>query len=198
MTRSPALPGKIALITGHRAGIGAATAALLGEFGVEVHGFDLPEVDLAVPEAVAAHVEALRARSGRLDLLVNNAGLAGANALDGDDALWHAVIDTNLHGTYYLCKAALPHLPAQRGRVINIASVLALRGVPDQSAYCAAKHAVLDARAGTPPRRAGHHRQRHLPGLDPQRDGARALRRTGARRGRRGCQQPARAHHRTR
>jgi NAD(P)-dependent dehydrogenase (short-subunit alcohol dehydrogenase family) len=53
------------------------------------------------------------------------------------------VIATNLHGTYYCCKAALPLLPDDGGRIVNIASVLGLRGVPDQSAYCAAKHGVV-------------------------------------------------------
>ena len=49
----------------------------------------------------------------------------------------------NLHGTYYCCKAALPLLPDGAGSIINIASVLGLRGVPDQTAYCAAKHGVV-------------------------------------------------------
>ena len=74
---------------------------------------------------------------------MNSAGLAGANTLDGDDALWHAIISANLHGTYYCCKAALPLLPDGSGRIVNIASVLGLRGVPDQTAYCAAKHGVV-------------------------------------------------------
>ena len=51
--------------------------------------------------------------------------------------------DPNLHGTYHCCKAALPLLPDGTGRIVNIASVLGLRGVPDQTAYCAAKHAVV-------------------------------------------------------
>jgi len=75
--------------------------------------------------------------------LVNSAGAAGANRLDGDDDLWHAIIGSNLHGTYYCCKAVLPLLPDGTGRIINIASVLGLRGVPDQTAYCAAKHGVV-------------------------------------------------------
>ena len=86
---------------------------------------------------------ALFAGFARVDALVNNAGLAGANALDGDDALWHAIIAANLHGTYHCCKAALPLLPDGSGRIVNIASVLGLRGVPDQTAYCAAKHGVV-------------------------------------------------------
>jgi NAD(P)-dependent dehydrogenase (short-subunit alcohol dehydrogenase family) len=79
----------------------------------------------------------------RVDALVNCAGIAGANRLDGDNALWHAIIGSNLHGTYHCCKAALPLLPDGTGRIVNIASVLGLRGVPDQTAYCAAKHGVV-------------------------------------------------------
>ncbi len=96
---------------------------------------------VAVKEGVAAVVREL----GRIDVLINNAGLSGHNDLspDGDDELWHRILGTNLNGTYYMCKQALPHLPDKTGRIINIASVLALKGVPDQTAYCAAKHGVL-------------------------------------------------------
>jgi NAD(P)-dependent dehydrogenase (short-subunit alcohol dehydrogenase family) len=75
--------------------------------------------------------------------LVTCAGIAGANTLDGDDALWHAIVGSNLHGTYYCCKAAVPLLPDQTGRIVTVASVLGLRGVADQTAYCAAKHGVV-------------------------------------------------------
>ena len=77
--------------------------------------------------------------------MVNNAGLAGSNPLspDSDDDFWQRILDVNLNGTYYMCKYSAPHLPDGTGRIINIASVLALKGVPDQTAYCAAKHAVL-------------------------------------------------------
>ena len=68
----------------------------------------------------------------------------GADPLDPDDhALWHAVMATNLHGAYYCAKAALPLLPDGTGRIVTIASVLGLRGVPDQAPYVAAKHGVI-------------------------------------------------------
>ena len=140
---------RLALVTGGTRGIGAAIAARLAADGLRVVvvarqtpdacPFDFRACDITDAAAVAAVFAALP----RLDVLVNNAGLAGANALDGDDALWHAVIATNLHGTYHCCKAALPLLPDGSGRIVNIASVLGLRGVPDQTAYCAAKHGVV-------------------------------------------------------
>lgn len=101
--------------------------------------------DVADPVAVKEGVAAVVARLGRIDALINNAGLSGANDLspDGDDDLWHRILGVNLNGTYYMCKQVLPHLPDRTGRIINIASVLALKGVPDQTAYCAAKHGVL-------------------------------------------------------
>ncbi|MFT3771672.1 MAG: SDR family oxidoreductase [Minicystis sp.] len=57
--------------------------------------------------------------------------------------LWHQIIDVNLHGTYHVCKHALPHLPDGRGRIINISSILGVKGVSDQTAYCTSKHAVI-------------------------------------------------------
>ncbi|HUN41317.1 MAG TPA: SDR family NAD(P)-dependent oxidoreductase [Acetobacteraceae bacterium] len=142
------MSGRIAVVTGGTRGIGAAIAdRLAGEgFRVLVAARHATEgrhecrvCDVTDPGSVRALFGALP----RADALVNCAGLAGTNALDGDDAVWHAMIAANLHGTYYCCKAALPLLPDGIGRIVNIASVLGLRGVPDQTAYCAAKHGVV-------------------------------------------------------
>lgn len=143
----------VALVTGGTRGIGAAIAERLADDGYHVVAAArtapasahadarrrFHACDVADPASVAVLFDALP----RLDVLVNCAGLAGANPLAGDDALWHAIVATNLHGTYYCCKAALPKLPDRTGRIVNIASVLGLRGVPDQTAYCAAKHGVV-------------------------------------------------------
>jgi NAD(P)-dependent dehydrogenase (short-subunit alcohol dehydrogenase family) len=144
---------KVAVVTGGSRGIGLAVVSRLGAEGwhavaVARHppsatGADFVACDVADANAVRALFAGVTERRGRVDALVNCAGLAGANALDGDDALWHAIIGSNLHGTYHCCKAALPLLPDGTGRIVNIASVLGLRGVPDQTAYCAAKHGVI-------------------------------------------------------
>jgi NAD(P)-dependent dehydrogenase (short-subunit alcohol dehydrogenase family) len=100
--------------------------------------------DVTNADAVRRGIAAVAGEFGRLDALVNSAGLAGSNPLDADsdDALWHRIIDVNLHGTYYVTKHAFPHL-ADGGRIVNIGSVLSHTGVADQTAYTAAKQAVL-------------------------------------------------------
>ncbi len=143
---------RTALVTGGARGIGAAIAARLVAEGylVIVAGRHAPDAlplgqsFLAMDVADPASVRAGFAAIGRLDALVNNAGMAGVDALDpGDHALWHAVMATNLHGPYYCAKAALPLLPDGSGRIVTIASVLGLRGVPDQAPYVAAKHGAI-------------------------------------------------------
>ena len=100
--------------------------------------------DVTDAEAVRDGVAAVVREFGTIDALVNSAGLAGSNSLDPEDsdALWHRVIDVNLHGTYYVTKHTFPHIP-DGGRIVNIGSLLSHRGVADHTAYSAAKHAVL-------------------------------------------------------
>ncbi len=140
---------KRAIVTGGTRGIGGAVTARLRAEGWHVIPTARREPAIEDPDFVACdvgdagQVQALFARVDRLDALVNCAGIAGANTLNGDDALWHAIVNSNLNGTYYCCKAAIPLLPDGSGRIVNIGSVLGLRGVPDQTAYCAAKHGVV-------------------------------------------------------
>lgn len=140
---------RIGVVTGGTRGIGRAIGARL-----EADGYRVIVAARQAPTASAgefracdvtdpAEVRTLFAGLARVDVLVNCAGLAGANTMEGDDTMWHAIVATNLHGTYYCCKAALPMLQDGSGRIVNIASVLGLRGVPDQTAYCAAKHGVI-------------------------------------------------------
>jgi NAD(P)-dependent dehydrogenase (short-subunit alcohol dehydrogenase family) len=140
---------KTALVTGGTRGIGGAVTSRLRADGWRVipiarHSPAEPDPDfIACDVGDPAAVRALFDRIEALDALVNCAGIAGSNTLEGDDALWHAIVNSNLNGTYYCCKAAVPKLPDGTGRIVNIASVLGLRGVPDQTAYCAAKHGVV-------------------------------------------------------
>jgi 3-hydroxybutyrate dehydrogenase len=79
------------------------------------------------------------------DILVNNAGVTySAKLTDTDDALWERIIQVNLNGAYYCCKAIVPDMIARGGgRIINIASMAALVGMPFSAAYSAAKHGLL-------------------------------------------------------
>ena len=105
---------KTAIVTGGTRGIGAAVTARLRQDGWRVVPTARQAPAAADPDFIACdvgdptQVAALFARIDRLDALVNCAGIAGTNALEGDDALWHAIINSNLHGTYHCCKAAVP------------------------------------------------------------------------------------------
>jgi NAD(P)-dependent dehydrogenase (short-subunit alcohol dehydrogenase family) len=151
-------PSRVALVTGGSRGIGAAMVHKLQAAGFRVatcarsleslrespaeHRFACDVTDVA---QVKAGLRGILERLGQLDAVINNAGLAGTNPMDAesDDDLWHRIIATNLHGAYYVSKYSLPSLPDGAGRIVNVGSVLSLRGVPDQTAYCAAKHGVL-------------------------------------------------------
>jgi NAD(P)-dependent dehydrogenase (short-subunit alcohol dehydrogenase family) len=139
---------KLAVVTGGTRGIGRAVADRLATEGWDVlvlarHDATSSHRFIPCDVADAQAVRDVFSGLDRVDALVNCAGIAGANRLDGDDVLWHAIVGANLHGTYHCCKAALTLLPDGTGRIVNIASVLGLRGVPDQTAYCAAKHGVV-------------------------------------------------------
>jgi NAD(P)-dependent dehydrogenase (short-subunit alcohol dehydrogenase family) len=142
---------KTAVVTGGTKGIGRAIASRLvaDGFAVVVAARNPGEpiagtrfAPLDVTDSLA--VRHFFAERGSLHVLVNAAGIAGAHGLDAaDDPVWDAVLATNLTGTYACCAAALALLPDISGRIVNIASVLGLRGVADQPAYCAAKHGVI-------------------------------------------------------
>ena len=139
--------GVTALITGGASGIGAASAKLLTENGVRIITADLAEgadEQLDVSDPIA--VDALRARIGRVDILINSAGIIGPSAplVDVDLAGWQRTFRINVEGTFLMCRAFVPGMVASGwGRVVNLASIAAKDGNPNQSAYSASKAAVV-------------------------------------------------------
>jgi meso-butanediol dehydrogenase / (S,S)-butanediol dehydrogenase / diacetyl reductase len=145
------LDGKVALITGAASGLGLAAAERFAKEGAVVVGADLTATDgvraLHVRDepAIAALVDAIVAEHGRLDVVVNYAGVAGGgpvHLVDGDD--WDAVLEVNLKGTFLVNKHALrPMLAQHSGSIINIASVEGLQGTEGGSSYNASKAGVV-------------------------------------------------------
>jgi ketoreductase len=101
------------------------------------------EMDVTDSTSVQSALSRLQSRGSRIDVLVNNAGVGGGEPVEGsDESAWRRIIDTNVVGTYLVCRAALP-LVAEGGRIINLSSVLGRFGVPGYTAYCASKHAII-------------------------------------------------------
>jgi len=118
---------------------GEETAAMLGGRGFFVH-HDVSQVD-----DWTAAIDAVLNRYGKLQVMLNSAGvgLENDNIGECDDDIWNAVMDANLHGTFLGCQAAMePMKRAGGGSIINLASVLAIRGEAYALAYCASKGAV--------------------------------------------------------
>jgi NAD(P)-dependent dehydrogenase (short-subunit alcohol dehydrogenase family) len=161
------LEGKVALVTGAGSGIGEAIALLFAKEGAKVVvsdivGEDADRVLKAIEKAGGKGIEvradvsrpmdnehqvkiALEA-FGRLDIAVNNAGIAGPAALTGDYPLdgWEKVIGVNLNGVFYGMRYQIPAmLKSGGGSIINIASILGQVGFATASAYVAAKHGVV-------------------------------------------------------
>ncbi|QSE79374.1 SDR family NAD(P)-dependent oxidoreductase [Rhodococcus koreensis] len=139
--------GATALVTGGASGIGAACAERLAGGGVRVVTADVAAgADERLDVTDADAVENLAARLGRVDILVNSAGVVGPSAplVDVELEDWRRTFRINVEGTFLVCRAFVPAMTdAGWGRVVNMASIAAKDGNPGQSAYSASKAAVI-------------------------------------------------------
>jgi NAD(P)-dependent dehydrogenase (short-subunit alcohol dehydrogenase family) len=158
------LTGQTAIVTGAATGIGEAIARRLAKAGAAVAVADLNlngatevarsiggdafplQIDIARSESVNASINQVIERRGQIDVLVNNAGIAGKAAplWEQSDEDWTSVIAVNLLGVVYCTRAVLPHMRKRKyGRVVNIASIAGKEGNPNMSPYSATKGAVI-------------------------------------------------------
>jgi meso-butanediol dehydrogenase / (S,S)-butanediol dehydrogenase / diacetyl reductase len=159
------LKDKVAFITGAGSGIGSACALRFAAEGASVVGFDVSERfddrwraaaqdalhaflltgDVRDTSGVAAALAEVKRRFGRLDVVVNSAGVAGGGPVHlVSDEEWSRVIDVNLKGTFNVCRQALPIMMEQgAGNIVNIASIEGLEASEGGSAYNASKGAVV-------------------------------------------------------
>src|ERR1700676_170442 len=155
------LSEKVALVTGASSGLGAAVVRLFADRGASVFGiardtdrmaavFDgiatgtYAPVDLTKPDECRQAVAQCVAEYGRLDVLVNVAGshtMRHTESMTDDD--WAHDLAVNLHGPFYLCHAALRHLLASGGNIVNVASIAGIEGQAYSAGYCAAKHGLI-------------------------------------------------------
>jgi 3-oxoacyl-[acyl-carrier protein] reductase len=158
------LSGQTAIVTGAATGIGEVIARRLAAAGATVVVADLNvetgkavadtlphnsfalELDVTSSESCNKLVADVVARTGRVDIVVNNAGVAGkaAPVTEQSDEDWAWCVAVNLNGPFFLCRAALPHMKqAKYGRIVNIASIAGKEGNPNMSAYSATKAGLI-------------------------------------------------------
>lgn len=161
------LQNKTAVITGANKGIGKTTAIDLAKEGVNLGFIARNEAelqtlchelkkeygiktayataDISVKEEAEAAAESIITSLGKIDILINNAGIASfGTLLEMDPEEWERIIQVNLMGTYYVTRKILPAILEQNeGSIINIASTAGEKGFATGSAYCASKFAVL-------------------------------------------------------
>jgi NAD(P)-dependent dehydrogenase (short-subunit alcohol dehydrogenase family) len=156
------LEGRVAIVTGGGSGIGTVIARTFARAGARVAiasrgqerlaqvaretGAEAIPADVTDEGSVRALFERVDALFGGLDILVNNAGIAGpvANAADMDIAAWDETMAINVRGAILCIKYAVPRMEARGGgSIINMSSLMGLKGTPMRSAYTASKYAML-------------------------------------------------------
>ena len=146
--------GRVALVTGAASGIGAAVAERLAAGGAQIAALDLQPVDgyfsvqadISRSDEVNDAVARTLAEFGRLDVLVNSAGVPGDSlrTVDVDDAEWNRVMGINANGSFFLSRAVLPGMVERGyGRIVLLSSIAGKEGNPMAAAYSASKAAVI-------------------------------------------------------
>lgn len=146
----------VAVVTGGASGIGAAIAERLFVAGATVAVLDLaPEaanpalfalaVDIGDDASVRAAIQTVAERFGRIDILINNAGIGATGTIaDNSDGEWNHVWNINVVGMVRVTRAALPHLrQSPAAAIVNTSSIVATAGIPQRALYSACKGAVL-------------------------------------------------------
>lgn len=148
------LQNKVVVVTGGAAGIGRATVEAFENEGAKVVVWDVPAVDVTKPDVVTAAAAEVMAQHGRIDVLVNNAGIVrdaqlikwkdGQTISQMDDATFDAVINVNLKGVFVCTRAVVPHMiQGGGGVVLNASSIVGLYGNFGQTNYAATKAGVI-------------------------------------------------------
>jgi 2-dehydro-3-deoxy-L-rhamnonate dehydrogenase (NAD+) len=158
------LKGRHAVVTGGASGLGYAISQRMIASGAKVTWWDMnadamtqaaqtigaevhcEKVDVTQHSSVVTALANTLSKRGKVDILVNSAGITGPNAKlwDYPTAAWEQVIQVNLNGIFHTCREIVPHMQAQKyGRIVNIASVAGKDGNPNASAYSASKAAVI-------------------------------------------------------
>jgi 3-oxoacyl-[acyl-carrier protein] reductase len=148
------LENKVVIVTGGAAGIGRATAEAFAAEGAQVVVWDVPDVDVTKVDVVQKATDEVLTKHGRVDVLVNNAGITRDAQLvkwkdDAvvslmDDAAFDAVINVNLKGVFYCARAVVPHMiRGGGGAILNASSIVGLYGNFGQTNYAATKAGVI-------------------------------------------------------
>lgn len=164
------LDGKTAIVTGGGTGLGRAISLALAKAGADIAIAAIPvtlkemnetsaeikqlgrnsiviSVDIADSQQVNAMVARTIEELGKVDILVNNAGMVEREAKpiwEISDEEWHKVMDVNLSGTFFCCRAVAKHMTERKqGRIINIASIAGMRGLRNNFMYCSSKAGII-------------------------------------------------------